>query len=430
MRKRTRYLFIAIGFVVFFILAPLVILYINGFSFSFGEASYEPTGIFVAKTDPKGAQVFLNGEMAGRTPATLRFLKPGEYSIRIHSDGYFDWTKRLEIKPSIVTWANQNVEKILLIKQQPASLTMGVDVLDFALAGEQIIYLTAENLVVASSAAPGQSQNFLLPQTFTQLVEFENPGIYLLRNSKASLIFSLTDKKFTDASALLDPGSHVAMSPGGTLLSLEQGELFEIDFNRSRKTLLAGNISAFALLGGDLYYLKLEKKQNTLLVTPLAELRRNPGTALLSGIPAAQTSDIIVTPHKEIALVLDDALYRVNSALEPIAANVVDYYFDAADDVLAITTPGELAYYSFADNATRLITRASANMTNARVHAAAGYAFFIMQNQLHALELDNRDGQNDYVIAGNLISPSFTINNSSDIIYLISNGILTAIKTR
>ncbi len=60
------------------------------------------TGLLVANSDPKGAEVVVNGKLTTATDDTLN-LTPGTYDIEIRKNGYADWKKQLQVKAELVT---------------------------------------------------------------------------------------------------------------------------------------------------------------------------------------------------------------------------------------------------------------------------------------------------------------------------------------
>ena len=76
----------------------------KGYRFNFGEKGPEltGTGLLVASSDPKGAQVYLNGKLTTATDDTLN-LPPGSYQVEIKKDGFLAWKKKLEVTAELVT---------------------------------------------------------------------------------------------------------------------------------------------------------------------------------------------------------------------------------------------------------------------------------------------------------------------------------------
>lgn len=83
-------------------LVTLLSLYARGYRFNPQKLKFNPNGIFVVKSVPDGAQIFLNGELKTATNATIR-LSPGTYDVSIRKDGFLEWGKRIVIEKEVVT---------------------------------------------------------------------------------------------------------------------------------------------------------------------------------------------------------------------------------------------------------------------------------------------------------------------------------------
>ncbi len=75
--------------------------YARGYRFD-QTLKLNPSGLFVANSDPTGAQVFIDGELKTATNATIN-LSPGTYDVTIRKEGFLQWTKRLTVEKEIVT---------------------------------------------------------------------------------------------------------------------------------------------------------------------------------------------------------------------------------------------------------------------------------------------------------------------------------------
>jgi len=75
--------------------------FLRGYQVNWRRGLFEPTGLLVANSDPKGASVFINGKLATASDDTLN-LPPGEYQVRISKDGYLPWQKKILIKKEVV----------------------------------------------------------------------------------------------------------------------------------------------------------------------------------------------------------------------------------------------------------------------------------------------------------------------------------------
>jgi Tol biopolymer transport system component len=92
--------------ILFFLLIGtiLVVLYGKGYRINFKQEvpKISKTGMLVANSEPKGAQVFIDDHLTTATDSTLN-LDPGLYNIRIQKEGYFSWQKKLKIEAEVVT---------------------------------------------------------------------------------------------------------------------------------------------------------------------------------------------------------------------------------------------------------------------------------------------------------------------------------------
>ena len=98
MTKRTRtILFLALG-AIFFLLAPAMILYSQGYRFNWEEKQFSKVGAFYLSIIPTRAEVLVNEKSIGKTARVLgttltKDFSPGIYSVRVQKDGYHSWEK-------------------------------------------------------------------------------------------------------------------------------------------------------------------------------------------------------------------------------------------------------------------------------------------------------------------------------------------------
>jgi WD40 repeat protein len=89
-------------------IGTFVFYFARGYRFDAEEFKFIPNGLLVTKSDPDGAQVFINGELKTATNANI-FLPPGTYDVSIRKEGYISWNKRLTVEKEIVTEADANL---------------------------------------------------------------------------------------------------------------------------------------------------------------------------------------------------------------------------------------------------------------------------------------------------------------------------------
>lgn len=91
-----------ITFSSFILITLVVILLAQGYRLDRQTNTIYGTGILVATSDPTGATLTLNDDIRGATNTTINNLTPGTYSLEITKDGYFPWSKSVEIEKSKV----------------------------------------------------------------------------------------------------------------------------------------------------------------------------------------------------------------------------------------------------------------------------------------------------------------------------------------
>lgn len=135
MSLKTRKILYLIFVLIFLIAAPAISLYAAGYTLSSGF-KITKTGILIVDTKPSDATISLdntvkqkllnklifNEEKFITSPAKIKNIPPGEYDIKLSKEGYWDWDKKLSIKPGESTY----VEDVSLFKKDiPLSVVEG-----------------------------------------------------------------------------------------------------------------------------------------------------------------------------------------------------------------------------------------------------------------------------------------------------------------
>jgi len=167
--------------------------YARGYRFDFKNFRFQPNGIFVIKSEPDGASVYINGELKTATNATIS-LAPGTYDVEVSKDGFFPWYKRLTITKEIVTQAS-----VSLFRNAPA-LT-------------PLTFAGADDPIISSDG--------------TKIAFKNKSGLWTLDTYTLPLGFSNEPKKITDADLT---NSTYVFSPNGRQIMLTTGtSIFVLD---------------------------------------------------------------------------------------------------------------------------------------------------------------------------------------------------------
>ncbi|MFA4871862.1 MAG: PEGA domain-containing protein [Patescibacteria group bacterium] len=127
--------------IIFLILAPLIVLYAQGYRFNLKRGKIQKTGILIVSSAPRAAAIYLNGKLVEKkdTPARIERLLPGDYEIKLTKNGYHDWNKKLPIYDNGTTFA----EKIILWKNTLPIPLAAQNIVDWQLSpdGKKIIFI-------------------------------------------------------------------------------------------------------------------------------------------------------------------------------------------------------------------------------------------------------------------------------------------------
>ncbi len=97
-------------FCLFFVLAPLILLYANGDILGSGWTLLSTGGIYI-NSAPSGSNIFLNDKLKDSTSffsknIVLKNLHIGTYDIKVEKEGYNTWIKKIKVFKNLVSDAN------------------------------------------------------------------------------------------------------------------------------------------------------------------------------------------------------------------------------------------------------------------------------------------------------------------------------------
>lgn len=117
MNKKTRLIIVIICFILFFTITPCLIMYSLGYRFNFTDFKIVATGGVYIRAEQSGTFVDINSKINKKSSflsnsVFVQNLLPGEHTILVKKDGYFDYQKNINIKEKEVT----KIENITLFK--------------------------------------------------------------------------------------------------------------------------------------------------------------------------------------------------------------------------------------------------------------------------------------------------------------------------
>jgi len=181
MNRTQRKLFTLFFVLLFFLVAPTVVLFAQGYRFNLQNNVFIYSGSITIKSWPRDINIYIDGEEQTNKhmsiingARTVNGIKPGKYRITCSKPGYTSWEKDIEVHSGVSTefW------NVLLFPEK-------------------------ESFDIASYEVPGDfKQFFLSPESNDELVVFseeeEKRNIYLLNteNNQTELIFGTEEFDF------------------------------------------------------------------------------------------------------------------------------------------------------------------------------------------------------------------------------------------
>ncbi len=429
MKRRTRYLLIVVGFVAFLILAPLIVFYTSGTLFDFGAKEYVATGILSLQTEPSDAKIFLNDKLETSTPASIRFLDSKEYTVRIEKEGYFSWTKRLEVKSGKVTWSTEDIPKLQLIKKDQAGRVVGSEVLDAQFRDNDILALTKSALTFYELDSLKLLNTIPLPLAVTTLKKTTQKSLLLGLSANTTLLINVDDKKVTNLSKEIKADQIISFPDTQTIIIKEGSTVSLFDIATKKKTVLESNVLSAAVRDADLYTLRADETSSSLAITTLQNKALTNERIIKSGLPLFTDAQLLATTQRELFIFSGGTVYRINDELETIAFGISSWEYQNEQSLL-LKSPSELIYYDFSKSKSVLVTRASTAVIEPLLRQEIGYVFFAQDKKLVALELDTRDHQNRYELISADNVTALDANNNAKALLILDNGTLKTVAIR
>jgi len=299
-----------IFFIIFFIAAPITIMWAQGYKFDWRNKSWQKTGVLFLEVKPEKANIYLNDKFYDeKTSARIKNLLPKKYNIKIEKDGYITWEKNLEIYPSMTTFA----QYIRLFKQDLPTINLLNN--KIILVSEQknnsIAIITQENEIY------GLYILNIEKQVLDKITEFniQPEKIFLSQQAEKILIQELNSWTIIDAATkkIIKLNDYLSLKELNiskpVFDSTDSNILYAISPNGLEKInlvvpetiiVIADNIISFSITNNNLYYLREKDKNFELISTNLNSLQPK---EIISNLPISQNYDFYPAPDGLINLI-------------------------------------------------------------------------------------------------------------------------------
>lgn len=433
MKKSSRYLLIGLGIVVFFVIAPLLVLYVSGTKLHLDSRIASSTGILDVKSEPSGAKVTIDGKDESSTPATIRFLAQGEYLVKITKDGYRDWVKRLAIEAGEVRFAQEGVEAVQLIKNSVPVEIESKDISNFILVGNTIWYAKGNDVIYTSATDPAEkitiTNAFNAPSALMLLRDKKH---ILIPNGKESVLINSSSKAISVLPFSLNSVSQIQVPSDDIVIYHQGNELYAYNLIAKNTVQIKTGVRAFTMLDSTTYFAREDGDADQTGIISSAIWN---GTTFLDEQTISEEVNfssnevsLIITDRKELFLNnSNNGFYRVGPIIEQIVSHVDKATLDPNTNELDLQISGELWFYNFLTNKPQLLTRSTNQVFSFLIRSSIGYGFAGSNTGLEVIEIDTRDQQNRYqLLTGNVYQLAITENQKT--IIALQDGKLVTIE--
>ena len=417
-----------LGFVVFLILAPTIVLYVRGITYDFSKKAFVTTGILAMRLEPKDANIYLNNKLKRESSGDIKFILPGEYDVTVKKDGYFTWSKRLSVESGQVAWGSPAYNKIYLLLKNPLAQKLADNVIDAYGESDNLVYLSKSNLNIIPMANPTTAKTFPLPFELNKIVtaDADLNNIILSASGTKLTLFNKPTEKFLDLSAMFENGAEFGFN-GNDIYALSSGTLFSVDPNKKIKNQLFSDVKAFYFQDNLLYFVQNTSSQKPALYTSKAPFSSS--QVLLNNLPDFSVGKLFITYEKQIFLLADKTLYLANSTMEKMVEDISFSNFQKTDSALALIHLGQADFFDPLAHNFNYVTRTTENLNSLIVRNSIGQAFYISSGKINSIELDTRDKQNQHLLY-NGTAEKFFVDRAAKNIILLDGGILKSMIIR
>ena len=446
MTKKIRRFIFYTFLALFIILAFIIILYAQGYSFDWQEKSLVITGAFYFKSYPKEAEIYINNDFKGKTNKFVKRLLPKEYDIKISKLGYYDWQKTLQVESKLVTEA----KNILLTKKNPLinqvlpagrqGTNYNVKQLSISNDRKKIIYLTdravkeinpTQQKIADPREIPTYSKFALRLLDLTKNTDIQiNSSIPNLKNL-SGISWSSDNKKLLLS---LPYGQYyiLDLSIQGWSASGRENPLKIIDFNNLIK--IASNYKIYRIEKSLFHFQDPNKVyflfNNNLFLADLTNV--SPPISLSPNILTYS-----LTENKILYIQLTDHfLYKMNldgsnkQKIAEIPKNTQEIQLSDDNKKILWRTKNEIGviWLEEKEYETEIIIKTSNEISQVIWHLKTNqHVIFVVGNEVKITELDGRDKRNTVDIIS-IDNPSVYLNKWNKKLYILSKEQLFEIE--
>lgn len=400
MSKKIKDLLLPIFVVLFIILTAYFSLYTSGYKFNLSwpikfNRLLQKTGMLIVNTKPTKAIVYLNNKPQHNpslkpwekdyitTPAKIKNILPGEYDLRLEIDGYWPFTKKININSGETTF----VENINLFLENTPTLVTSCP--------PDILTISADN-------------KYLYAQTAKKIISIKTEEIRNLDAPNNAQAAWLDNNKLLVAGTLFNPAKErndinyadlIGSGADSWRFETANGYLYYKNKNTINLFKTDSRINTVLLSGGNYIDYKpesdklfvIEKKNNQIIVEKLFSTDSKAERWFLPA-NGEYAFDKNLADYLTVYDQKNQTLYLFNGAKigdGPLVIKNIKNWALVSKDQLIYTNDFEIYTFDFASGRSTLITRRGTKIEHMVLNADKNYLIFSESNNINVFDFKN-----------------------------------------
>jgi len=446
MKRKNRLILLSFCVILFFLIAPIILLYSQGYRFDFDKNKIVKTGGIFIEVSNTSAEIYINEKFVDKTgffanTVLIENLLPKKYNIEVKKTDFQTWQKNLDIEEKQVT----KVENILLVKQNIPFNVLEQNIEEFLVSEDQKKILfketqeqgwTLEELTFDSGLRKTileEKDLIELGVSFTSVAELkwnteENRILIKTKDSKENIIYLLSDYNLEEPILseinLLDKEvKNILFNPNNQneIFYLKDQTIFKKDITskESESRIFLNNIITFEATKDYMLWLSTSGfifKENYLDETK-ETLNEKPFSIKL------EKEYKIKEQNSRIFLLEDNTIYYVSpgQTLKKIMDNFKGVKVLSDSQKAICWNNHEIWILKFGPSYTKIFLNRFSETIEDCLWFNPDYLIFNLGDQIKISETDTRDKINIFSIK-ELKNPKIFYNNSLENLYIFSEN--------
>jgi len=444
--KHRRILYICF-FIIFFITAPLVILWAEGYRYDFTKHQLRKVGVLFLESEPDKAEIYLNNKLQKpKTTTRLKNLLPNQYEVEIKKHGYQTWHKKLPVYSGQTTFA----QYVRLFKENPEIKNILLE--NILLSSQEIDDVLTVIYQINSDSTPISGKNFTLAllnlnnYDLTELTDLtylpdkitlspDKSFVFLEYSpeyTRQKFVFDINREELNEIKQNINNLSWMPDSRDETMYGISKNGLEKVNLiSQQVTTVLKKSVLNFYVADNDIFY--LEKTKENILLKKISN--NSDGFEIITTLPISDNYKFYNSPDNLLSLIdeKNSILYLIktdnkNSETEDhIKIFPQTNYAKWLGNILLFGNDFEISTYDLEEDEKNLIVRLSIKIKKAIWYPVATHVVYFVDNTIKVIELANHQRNLHTLLEKPNIKDVF-VNSKGDKIYFIDKSGISGIE--